>query len=48
MEREVSDGNGVCPECDRWLGKWTTPYHPGVHKKDCELGIMVSDDCIGP
>lgn len=41
MEKDIQAENGVCPECNRRLGNYSEPYHPGVHKEDCELGIML-------
>ncbi len=41
MERDAVADNSTCPQCDRRLGNWTGPYHPGVHKKDCDLAILI-------
>ena len=41
MEGDIRKIDGVCPECDRRLGDYINPYHPGVHKKDCDLGSMI-------
>ena len=41
MERDLRHYDGVCPECDRRLGDYTNPYHPGAHKKDCDLVSML-------
>lgn len=43
MEKILIDSDSVCPQCDERLGNYTVPYHPGVHKKDCELGIMLAE-----
>lgn len=43
MERDIRGENGVCPECNRRLGEFTTPYHPGIHTKDCDLASMLVD-----
>lgn len=42
MEKYLVIKDAVCPECDRRLGKYTSsPYHPGVHKRDCDLAILL-------
>lgn len=33
--------NGLCPECDRFLGDFKDPCHPYVHREDCDLGKIV-------
>lgn len=43
MERDIRNIDGVCPECGRRLGDSIDTYHPGVHKKDCDLGLMLVD-----
>lgn len=42
MEIDIRGENGVCPECNTRLGDYTTPYHLGTHKKDCDLAIMLA------